>query len=132
MKLLSLYITLFGTIMCMGFFSIDIVHGSKKNAVNIEQHISTIKSTETKARNLILEVYKAQWNKVIKEIDQSLEKLNPNPKIRINSYTSIQKTLELRKKRVAKSQMSALARDIILEYLDYMLAAIQSRKKALQ
>ncbi len=60
------------------------------------------KKTEKNAQNIILEVYKIQGNKILKDMDISIEKLNPDPKIRIDIYSSIQKTLELRKIKVEK------------------------------
>jgi hypothetical protein len=39
-------------------------------------------------------------------MDASIEKVNSNPKIRIDIYSSIQKTLELRKQKVEKGVMS--------------------------
>lgn len=58
--------------------------------------------TEKNAQKIILEVYKIQGNKILKDMDISIEKVNPDPKIRIDIYSSIQKTLELRKIKVEK------------------------------
>jgi hypothetical protein len=58
--------------------------------------------TEKNAQKIILEVYKIQGNKILKDMDVSIEKVNSDPKIRIDIYSSIQKTLELRKQKVEK------------------------------
>ncbi len=58
------------------------------------------KKTEINAQRIILEVYKIQGNKILKDMDASIEKINPDPKIRIEIYSSIQKTLEFRKQKL--------------------------------
>lgn len=88
--------------------------------------------TEKKAQKLILEVYKLQGNKILKEIDQSLEKMNLDTKAKKEAYASIQKTLELRKQKIEKSDMSSDAQDIIISYIDHMVSMLSIRKSGLE
>ena len=102
--------------------------GTEKNA---EEQIAEQK-TEKNAQNIILEVYKIQGNKILKDMDISIEKVNPDPKIRIDIYSSIQKTLELRKIKVEKGEMSKDSKDILTGYINYMIYAIEKNKKNLE
>lgn len=88
--------------------------------------------TEKNAQKIILEVYKIQGNKILKDMDISIEKVNPDPKIRIDIYSSIQKTLELRKIKVEKWEMSKDSKDILTGYINYMVYAIEKKKKNLE
>lgn len=90
------------------------------------------KKTEKNAQKIILEVYKIQGNKILKDMDASIEKVNSNPKIRIDIYSSIQKTLELRKQKVEKGVMSTESKWILVWYIDYMVTAIEKKKKNLE
>lgn len=65
-------------------------------------------------------------------MDLSIEKVNPNPKVRIDVYSGIQKTLEFRKQKIEKSEMSTESKDIITGYLEYMISTIEKRKKTLE
>ena len=65
-------------------------------------------------------------------MDISIEKVNPDPKIRIDIYSSIQKTLELRKIKVEKGEMSKDSKDILTGYINYMIYAIEKNKKNLE
>jgi hypothetical protein len=75
-------------------------------SISTEEEKIEEKKTEKNAQKIILEVYKIQGNKILKDMDASIEKVNSNPKIRIDIYSSIQKTLELRKQKVEKGVMS--------------------------
>ena len=69
---------------------------------------------ETNTQKIILEVYKIQGNKILKDMDASLEKVNPDPQVRIEFYTSIQKTLELRKIKTNTLDLSNDSKDILM------------------
>lgn len=99
---------------------------------NIKEKKVEEKKTEINAQRIILEVYKIQGNKILKDMDASIEKINPDPKIRIEIYSSIQKTLEFRKQKLWKSEMSNDSKDILIWYIDYMVSAIEKRKKTLE
>ncbi len=90
------------------------------------------KKTEKNAQKIILEVYKIQGNKILKDMDASIEKVNPDPKVRIEVYSSIQKTLEFRKQKLEKSELSDESKDILTGYIEYMIFAIEKKKKNLE
>lgn len=87
--------------------------------------------TEKNAQKIILEVYKIQWNKILKDMDASIEKVNPDPKVRIEIYSSIQKTLEFRKQKLEKSELSDESKEILILYIEYMISSIEKNKKNL-
>lgn len=90
------------------------------------------KKTEKNAQKIILEVYKIQGNKILKDMWTSIERVNPDPKVRIEVYTSIQKTLELRKNKLEKSDLSEESKDILTGYIEYMITSIEKKKKSLE
>lgn len=90
------------------------------------------KKTEKNAQKIILEVYKIQGNKILKDMDTSIIKVNPDPKVRIEVYTGIQKTLEFRKQKLEKSEMSNESKNILTGYIDYMVYAIEKKIKNLE
>lgn len=90
------------------------------------------KKTEKNAQKIILEVYKIQGNKILKDMDSSITKVNPDPKVRIEVYTGIQKTLEFRKQKLEKSEMSNESKNILTGYIDYMVYAIEKKIKNLE
>ena len=99
---------------------------------NTEEKKIEDKKTETNAQKIILEVYKIQGNKILKDMGTSIEKVNPDPKVRIEIYSSIQKTLEFRKLKLEKSDLSDESKDILTGYIEYMIAAIEKKKKSLE
>ncbi len=90
------------------------------------------KKTEKNAQKIILEVYKIQGNKILKDMWASIERVNPDPKVRIEIYTSIQKTLEFRKNKLEKSDLSNESKEILIGYIDYMVVNIEKKKKNLE
>ncbi len=90
------------------------------------------KNTEKNAQKIILEVYKIQGNKILKDMWASIERVNPDPKVRIEIYTSIQKTLEFRKNKLEKSDLSDESKDILTGYIEYMIINIEKKKKNLE
>ncbi len=99
---------------------------------NSEEKKVEDKKTEKNAQKIILEVYKIQGNKILKDMDASIEKVNPDPKVRIEVYASIQKTLEFRKQKLEKSELSDESKEILTRYIEYMVAAIEKKKKNLE
>jgi hypothetical protein len=98
----------------------------------LEEKKAEDKKTEKNAQKIILDVYKIQWNKILKDMDTNIEKVNSDPKVRIDVYSGIQKTLELRKQKLEKSEMSDESKDILTSYIDYMITSIEKRKKNLE
>lgn len=90
------------------------------------------KKTEKNAQKIILEVYKIQGNKILKDMDLNIIKVNPDPKVRIEVYSGIQKTLEFRKQKLEKSEMSNESKDILTGYIDYMVYVIEKKRKNLE
>jgi hypothetical protein len=81
----------------------------------------------------ILEAYKIQWNKILKDIDVSLQKINPETDVRIQSYDRIEATLNYRKEKILdNTELSDSNRDIIINYLNYMIQSIEKRKNELE
>lgn len=80
----------------------------------------------------ITETYKLQWNKILKDIDASLKKLNLTEAEQVDAYEKIQETLRERKKVVISNQdMTSANKQIIINYLDYMISSIEKKKKLL-
>ena len=79
----------------------------------------------------ILETYKAQWEKILKDMDLNLQKKIPDVEKRIKAYDSIQTTLELRKNRIMKVNLSENNRQLLSDYFDYMIDALEKRKELL-
>lgn len=88
-------------------------------------------SVQTLINSYILETYKAQWDKILKDMDQSLQKKIPDVEKRIQAYDSIQTTLELRKTRILKVNISEANKDLLSAYFDYMIGSLEKRKEAL-
>jgi hypothetical protein len=96
--------------------------GNTSDKEKVQQEINTY----------ILEAYKIQWNKILKDIDSSLQKINPDAETRIQAYYNIQKTLEMRKKRVRAMTLSDNNKDILNDYLEYMIQALKKRQAELK
>lgn len=79
----------------------------------------------------ILETYKAQWEKILKDMDLNLQKKIPDIEKRIKAYDSIQTTLELRKNRILKVDLSESNKQLLSDYFDYMIDALEKRKELL-
>ncbi len=79
----------------------------------------------------ILETYKAQWEKILKDMDLNLQKKIPDIEKRIKAYDSIQTTLELRKTRILKVNLSESNKQLLSDYFDYMIDSLEKRKDLL-
>ncbi len=81
----------------------------------------------------IIESYKAQWDKIIKDIDQTLQKNVPNIEDRIEAYDKIQKTLEARRKlNKSSTKISDTSKQIIDAFLTHMIDSIEKKKRELK
>ena len=95
----------------------------------VSDTITSSKEIETTVNNYILGVYKLQGNKILQDLDVSLQKLTLSPQERIEAYASIQATLRLRKSEVLKDvTLQKNSRTILLGYLDYMIQSLEDRK----
>ena len=108
------------------------VKSSSDDDTNDEERAVENKNTEKNAQKIILEVYKIQGNKILKDMWASIERVNPDPKVRIEIYTSIQKTLEFRKNKLEKSDLSNESKEILIGYIEYMIVNIEKKKKNLE
>lgn len=108
------------------------VQSSSDDDTNDEERAVENKNTEKNAQKIILEVYKIQGNKILKDMWASIERVNPDPKVRIEIYTSIQKTLEFRKNKLEKSDLSNESKEILIGYIEYMIVNIEKKKKNLE
>ncbi len=80
----------------------------------------------------ILETYKAQWDKILKDMDLSLQKKIPDIEKRTQAYTSIQTTLELRKNRILKVNISEVNKSLLNSYFEYMIDSLEKKKESLK
>jgi hypothetical protein len=80
----------------------------------------------------ILEAYKAQWDKILKDMDLSLQKKIPDIEKRIQAYESIQTTLQLRKNRILKVNISDINKTLLTSYFDYMIQSLEKKKESLR
>lgn len=81
----------------------------------------------------IIEVYKLQWKQILEELDTNLEKIAPTHAAKIDAYSSIQETLILRREATMKdSTLGKNVRSVIVDYLNYMITAIDQKKSRLQ
>lgn len=87
---------------------------------------------QNEINSYILEAYKIQWNKILRDIDISLQKINPDAETRIQAYARIQKTLEMRKKRIQNMDLSDNNKSILIKYLDYLISALKRRQTELK
>ena len=76
----------------------------------------------------IIESYKIQWDKILKDIDQTLLKSVPNKDDRIEAYTKIQSSLEGRRTRNNNSsKISETSKVIIEAFLTHMIDSIEKK-----
>lgn len=99
---------------------------------NTEERKVENRRTEQMLWDLAIEASKIQWNKVLRDLYISIQKSYPDPKVQIEFYTSIQKTLEFRKNKLEKSEFSDEAKYIIRGYLEYMIVNIEKKRKNLE
>lgn len=80
----------------------------------------------------IIESYKAQGNKILKDLDVKLQKSIPERSDRIEAYKKIKNSLELRKKRIDAMDASQIKKEILWEFLDHMTTSIEKKIGELQ
>ncbi len=98
---------------------------TKKDEENIDV---TKKQKEVEKENVkqdlneyIIEAYKAQGTKIIKELDIKLQKTLPDNEKRKEAYIKIMSALELRKKKISKNETSEVKKVILSEFLNHMI-----------
>ena len=75
----------------------------------------------------IIESYKVQWTKIIKDLSAKLTKTLPDPEDRKQAYEKIKASLEMRKKRTEKTKMSDTKKLILTEFLDHMIDLLDAK-----
>lgn len=81
----------------------------------------------------ILEIYKFQGNKIVQELSDNLEKVTPTKIWKIEAYTSIQDTLNLKKKSIENdNDIKKNTKIILIKYLEYIVKEIEIKKTELQ
>jgi len=78
--------------------------------------------------SFIIDSYKAQGDKILKDIDQTLQKTTPNKDDRIEAYKKIRISLEARRERNNLSKkVSETSKFIVGEFLLHMIDSIDKR-----
>lgn len=80
----------------------------------------------------IIESYKVQWTKIIKDLSTKLTKTLPDGDERQEAYRKIQDSLELRKNRMEKIKMSETKRLILEEFLNHMIDLLGKKIEELE
>jgi hypothetical protein len=75
----------------------------------------------------IIQLYKIQWNKVLKELDQSFQKFYEDDETRLQAYKQIQSTYVALKKKSQNTEMSENNKKILWAYLDYMISMLEKK-----
>ena len=76
----------------------------------------------------IIDSYKAQWDKILKDIDQTLQKTAPDKEDRIEAYKKIRASLEARRQKNMKSlKTSDTSKTIVNEFLNHMIDSIDKK-----
>jgi hypothetical protein len=80
----------------------------------------------------IIESYKAQWDKILKDIDQTLQKTTPNREDRLEAYDKIQSSLIARRsKNRSSAKISEISKEIVEAFLTHMVDSIEKKKQEL-
>jgi len=83
--------------------------------------------------SFIIESYKAQWDKIVRDIETTLQKNVPDRAERMRAYERIQLSLEARKKmNRSSSKMSDTNKEIIDIFLSYMIDSIEKKKEEIK
>ena len=81
----------------------------------------------------IIDSYKSQWDKILKDIDQTLQKTAPDISDRIEAYDKIQSSLEARRQRNKNSlKINETSKIIVDAFLWHMIDSIEKKKKELR
>ena len=75
----------------------------------------------------IIESYKAQWTKIIKDLNNKLSKTLPADADRKDAYEKIRSSLALRKKRIENTPMSDTKKLILDEFLEHMIDLLDKK-----
>lgn len=132
--------------LCIGFFgSMGFSYAADKTPDSrIEAIVSTgvdsgtISETEDHEKvkqdihAYIIESYKTQGTKILKDLDIKLQKSIPDKAERKEAYKKIRSSLDLRKKRIESLDTSTIKKEILSEFLDHMISTIDKRISELE
>lgn len=115
------------------FAGTDFVYASSgtqlqnKNNLLISGSIENMQDNEKIKEDIqgyIIESYKIQGTKILKDLDIKLQKSIPNIDDREEAYIKIKTSLEIRKKRIEDIDASTIKKQILAEFLDHMIHLI--------
>lgn len=75
----------------------------------------------------IIESYKAQWNKIIKDLSIKLTKTIPDPEERKVAYEKIQESLKSRLEKTEESEGSSSKKEILQEFLRHLITLLDKK-----
>ncbi len=90
-------------------------------------------SLQETVNDYILQVYKLQSNKILKDLGTSLEKVANTPGAKIKAYENIKDTLRARKTEVLENTaMGENSKKLLITYLDFLISEIHKQQKSLE
>ncbi|MDD2694020.1 MAG: hypothetical protein PHY14_03740 [Candidatus Gracilibacteria bacterium] len=115
----------------------DILEKSASGSITPQEdsHIITPEEEEQVKKDLneyIIESYKIQGTKILKELDAQLQKSLPEESERKEAYKKILTSLELREKRLEKMKVSETKKAILKEFLEHMIYILEKKVESLQ
>ncbi len=118
--------------------SLEILVEKKTSSWSIQKEVSEEIDSEEEEKikqdinSYIIESYKAQGTKIIKDLSTKLTKTLPDTNERQEAYRKIQDSLELRKNRMEKVKMSETKRLILEEFLNHMIDLLGKKIEELE
>lgn len=89
------------------------------------------KKTEIKLKRdinaYIIESYKAQWNKIIKDLSIKLTKTIPDLNERKVAYQKIQESLKIRLEKTEETEWSSSKKEILQEFLRHLIYLLDKK-----
>jgi hypothetical protein len=95
--------------------------------VDTELTIEEKEKVKQELNAYIIDSYKAQGNKIIKELDAKLQKAIPDPDEREEAYKKILISLQLREKRINNMKAGETKKLILKEFLNHMINNIEKK-----
>lgn len=91
--------------------------GEKKLEIRLKKDINAY----------IIESYKAQWNKIIKDLSIKLGKAIPDPEERITAYEKIQESLKIRLDKTEEMVLGPSKKEILQEFLNHLIQLLDKK-----
>ncbi len=98
----------------------DVINSGSEENREMERSIEEEK-VKKDINTYIIDSYKAQGTKILKDLDSKLQKTLPEPSERKEAYKKIRTALDLRKKRIENTKTSETKKMILEEFLDHMM-----------